>query len=81
VAGQLLWGGLAVRHGCLIPWLRGKVEAMALWPAVRRRWSSSEHESVLGILAQQEREIIDLQRETGIDRFWMWYRQVAGDAE
>lgn len=79
VAGQLLWGGLALRHGCFLPWARGKVEAMTHWNVVRRESARFNRESAASALFEDECEIVDLQRQTGFDRFWMWYRRVAGD--
>jgi len=34
LAGQLLWGAVAARHGCLGAWLQGKVEGLRLAGAI-----------------------------------------------
>jgi len=79
LAGQLLWGLLAFRHHKLLPWIRGKVEALGLWSEYRRDRAGPGRVPVAALLSQFEREILDLQRETGYDQFWLWYRRVAGD--
>ena len=67
--GQLLWGGVAFRHGALGPWLQGKFEGI-------RQFSRLRGEPLPGldeILREGEQEIRRLQAATGQDRYWRAY--------
>lgn len=70
LAGQLLWGGVALQHGCGWAWLKGK------WQGIRdyRRMRASEPVgSMERILREQEELIRRLQESTGFDRYWKIY--------
>jgi GT2 family glycosyltransferase len=74
VAGQLLWGVVALRHGCGSAFLRGKVAGIK---EARRlgRASTSEYKTkeLARVLEASEASILALGRETGFDRYWRAY--------
>jgi hypothetical protein len=64
VAGQILWGIVAIRHGAGFAWLAGKSEGLRAFhlegrPSMRLR----------AFLAASENEI----RQRARDRYWRWY--------
>jgi len=74
VAAQLLWGLVALRHGCGIAYLRGKLAGIR--DARRReRVSTSEHtgKDLERVLEASEANILALARETGSDSYWRAY--------
>jgi GT2 family glycosyltransferase len=78
VVAQLLWGGLALRHGAAFGWLRGVVQGLWHWKAARA--SSVPFDSVLleQLLHSNERLIRDLETSTGFDSYWKWYFLLTG---
>lgn len=71
-----LWGAVAAKNGCGWVWLKGKVEGLRRWKAIRRPgWP--EVELVLG---ESERLIRQLQREAGADWYWRMYFTLTGGA-
>ncbi len=78
LAGKLLWGLLALRHGAGLAWLRGKVSG--------RRVSRGSHGEVLvdqadrlrTIVAESEDSILEVQRQTGFDGYWRAYFWLLG---
>ena len=74
VAGQLLWGLIALRHGCGVAYLRGKLAGIR--DAGRmERVSTNEHTSkdLARVLEAREANILALARETGFDSYWRAY--------
>jgi len=71
VAGQLLWGFVAIRHRCGWPYLRGKWAGLRL--AARFPGEGRPPEAVAAVLAASEREIAEIQRKTGLERYWRMY--------
>jgi GT2 family glycosyltransferase len=74
VAGQLLWGALAVRHGKGVAYLHGKISG---WRC-RRRWSGLEQtgtnrDTLRAIFEASERNIFELGQQTGFDWYWRAY--------
>lgn len=72
--GQVLWGLVALRHGCGWAFLRGKI---AGWKE-RRRFGPSDASTNGGkrlraILEAGENKIIELGRQTGLDSYWRAY--------
>ncbi len=69
-AGQALWGLVALRHGAGWAWLRGKTEGLRRFVEFRR-----EHQvgPIEDLLHESERELYELQRETGFDAYWRLY--------
>jgi GT2 family glycosyltransferase len=75
LAGQLLWGCVALRHGCLLPYLRGRMEARR-FKAVGGRAQNKQTwapEAVRVLLEESERTIFDLQQQTGFELYWRLY--------
>ncbi len=70
VAGQLLWGLVALRHGCARAWLAGKMEGLRMCAAVR---GQSDHPRLAELLRSSEQEIRELQRAAGEDWYWRLY--------
>jgi GT2 family glycosyltransferase len=68
VAGQLLWGVVAARHGTLFAWIRGKSEGLA---AFRARGNPSPE--LRAFLLESEAEI----RRRSKDSYWRWYFRLA----
>ena len=68
LAGQLLWGVVAARHGGLAAWFRGKREAFATF-------HPQEHSSprLREFLLASESEI----RRRSSDSYWRWYFRLA----
>jgi GT2 family glycosyltransferase len=71
VAGQLLWGLVAARHGALAAWFRGKRDALA-------NFHPQGHPSpqLREFLLRSETEI----RQRSTDSYWRWYFRLAGEA-
>jgi len=74
VAGQLLWGALAVRHGTGVAYLGGKISG---WRS-RNRAPGVEHTDadknrLRSIIEASERNIFELGRQTGFDWYWRAY--------
>jgi GT2 family glycosyltransferase len=72
VAGQLLWGLVALRNFRLWAYLRGK---LAGWSAARNLKTGPEPNrvAVSRLLEQSEKEIIAVQQHTGFDLYWRAY--------
>jgi len=74
VAGQLLWGMVALRHGRGLAFVRGKFAGMR---EARRMTRTSTNEYTRKVLAEvlesSEANILALARETGFDSYWRAY--------
>ncbi|HJT89485.1 MAG TPA: glycosyltransferase family 2 protein [Bryobacteraceae bacterium] len=73
LAAQLLWGGLAARHGCGWAWLRGKLQGLRRALRLRRISAPLSPAVLQPLLAADERLICSLQRQTGFDWYWRLY--------
>jgi GT2 family glycosyltransferase len=71
MAGQLLWGLVAFRHGRGFSFLRGKIEGLGV--ALPKREQVQQQEQFRTLLEESERHIFELQQETGFDRYWRYY--------
>jgi GT2 family glycosyltransferase len=71
VAGQLLWGFVACRHGGGLSYLRGKLQGLFSRP--ERKGHFVPLATVTSVLEESERRIFDLQQETSFDRYWRAY--------
>jgi hypothetical protein len=69
LAAQLLWGFVAARHGAGWSWLKGKWEALG---RIRNRKPAS-HARLDDVLTRSERDLLELQKETGFDLYWRIY--------
>ena len=74
VAGQLLWGVIALRHGRGLAFLRGKLAGIREARRVMRA-STSEYtrKELAQILESSEESILALARATGFDSYWRAY--------
>jgi GT2 family glycosyltransferase len=71
LAGQLLWGAVALRHGRGMAWLRGKISG---WRDSRQiRGNDIDATALQPIFEASEKTIFDVQRETGFDWYWRAY--------
>jgi GT2 family glycosyltransferase len=74
VAGQLLWGIVALRHGRGSAFVRGKIAGLR---AVRQLTRPSTNEYTRKVLAEvlesSEENLLALARETGFDSYWRAY--------
>ena len=75
LVAHLLWGLVALRHGALVAFLRGKVQGLVGCRAARRsaRAPDIKPEELWQILRDSEREIRRVQRRTGFDWYWRVY--------
>ena len=74
VAGQLLWGFVAFRHGKSISYLLGKMQGLQCALAAGDVGVKPQSfEKVRAVLEESERHIFELQRQTGFDRYWRMY--------
>ena len=74
VAGQVLWGLVALRHGRGWAYLQGK------WSGLRaasqlgfKEFPAQEAVKVEKIVGESERQILEIQRQTGFDTYWRAY--------
>jgi GT2 family glycosyltransferase len=77
LAGQLLWGAVAARHGRLGAWLRGKWRGLREARKVRRSFLRPDRSVLEPLLKACEEEIRRLQRETRPEPYWRLYFAVA----
>jgi GT2 family glycosyltransferase len=73
LVSQALWGMLALRHGAFGSFLRGKLEGVLQFPAMRRCSPQLEPGRLEEILRKSEGEISRVQRQTGFDWYWHVY--------
>lgn len=73
LAGQALWGLLALRHGAGWAWVAGKWEGIRRYRSMRRRPSAAETERIDQLLEDSEAELHTLQRQSGFDAYWRFY--------
>jgi GT2 family glycosyltransferase len=82
VAGQLLWGIVALCHGCAGAYLEGKMSGMRIARTLPpQRPASGNIEAVIDIEAfvrESEQTILEIQRQTGFDRYWRAYFWLPG---
>ena len=74
VAGQLLWGFVALRHGRGGAWLSGKLAGIREARRVERvNASTDETNRLTAVLLASEESIRALARQTKFDRYWRAY--------
>jgi GT2 family glycosyltransferase len=79
---QALWGLVAMRHSCFAAFVRGKLEGLVRFHAVRQVSPKVEPYRLLQILQESEYEIRDVQRRTGFDWYWrVYFALTAGGAD
>jgi GT2 family glycosyltransferase len=77
VAGQLLWGLVALCHGCAGAYLQGKMAGMRDARNIPSQKLASGN-SVEAFFRESERTILEIQRQTGFDRYWRAYFWLRG---
>ena len=80
VAGQLLWGLLAIRHACGAAYLTGKISGwraarMVHWPIAGALDTDRDRyqERIGAIVEASEKEIFAIEQQTGFDTYWRAY--------
>lgn len=73
VAGQMLWGMVALRHGRGAAFLRGKISGWKTARALYRENRDIPVDQISRIAADSEREIFTLQQQCGFDWYWRVY--------
>jgi GT2 family glycosyltransferase len=73
LVGQLLWGGLALRHGAAFGWLKGKWQGLRGFATVRRDAPPCGQKVLEPLLAAHERAMRDAQSGNGCDLYWRMY--------
>ena len=73
VAGQLLWGTLALRHGAGFAWLRGKLSGLRFARAINGEKIGVSKNGLQDVIEASERTIFEIQRQTGFDWYWRVY--------
>jgi GT2 family glycosyltransferase len=71
VAGQLLWGFVACRHGRGLSYVRGKLQGLAAGPV--RQTQADGWPTVKAVVEESEQRIFELQQATGFDSYWRAY--------
>jgi len=77
LAGQLLWGAVAARHGRLGAWLRGKWRGLCEARRVRRAGQRADVGTLEPLLAACEEDIRRLQQAARPEPYWRLYFAVA----
>jgi GT2 family glycosyltransferase len=75
---QVLWGGLAFRHGAALGWMRGVAQGLRHFSAVRASSAHFDPGLLDTLLRSNERLIRDLQTSTGFDSYWKLYFLLTG---
>jgi len=75
---QILWGGLALRHGAVIGWLRGVLQGLRNFGSARKSCTPFDAKVLDSLLRSNERLIRDLQTSTGFDSYWRLYFLLTG---
>jgi GT2 family glycosyltransferase len=71
LAGQLLWGMLAIRHARGVAWLAGKFSG---WRAAgRAQYPDIDTQAIRKIVEASEREIFAACEQSGFDAYWRAY--------
>lgn len=73
VAGQLLWGLLAIRHARGIAYMAGKLAGWRDAGKFQTVTGRKAEQELRTILTASEKEILEIERETGFDAYWRVY--------
>ncbi|HTB16138.1 MAG TPA: glycosyltransferase family 2 protein [Bryobacteraceae bacterium] len=73
VAGQLLWGLVALRHFRGVSYLRGKISGWKAASAIDRENITQSEDRISSLATASEQQIFALQQQTGFDRYWRAY--------
>jgi GT2 family glycosyltransferase len=72
LAGQLLWGLVALRRGRVWAYLKGKLAGLRIARQMRAG-RSPQAGALAELLRESEQEILAIQRKAGFDRYWEAY--------
>ncbi|MGO9258756.1 MAG: glycosyltransferase family 2 protein [Bryobacteraceae bacterium] len=78
LVAQLLWGGVAIRHGAGGAWAHGIWQGIRNFAALRRKSTVCDPELLRRILREHERAIWQIQSSTGFDLYWRLYFLLTG---
>jgi GT2 family glycosyltransferase len=78
MVAQILWGGLALRHGAGIAWFRGILQGLHHFSAVRKSYVRADSQALSNFLRSNERLIHDVQASSGFDTYWKLYFLLTG---
>jgi GT2 family glycosyltransferase len=72
---QILWGFIALRHGTFLGYVAGKIEGLTRFRAMRGDVRAKFPAIVpfSAIIEKSEKELHDLQAQTGFDLYWRLY--------
>jgi GT2 family glycosyltransferase len=73
VAGQMLWGLVALRHFRGVSYLRGKISGWNAARALYREKLNIPEDRFSRFATASEQQIFALQKQTGFDRYWRVY--------
>jgi GT2 family glycosyltransferase len=73
LVGQLLWGGVALRHGAALAWMKGKWQGLRGFAGVRRGAPPSGLQVLEQLLQNQEQALHSAQFANGFDLYWRMY--------
>jgi len=73
LVGQLLWGGVALRHGAALGWLKGKWQGLRGFASVRRDAPRCGLNVLEPLVAAHERAIREAQSGNGRELYWRMY--------
>jgi GT2 family glycosyltransferase len=71
LAGQLLWGLVACRHGQGLSYLRGKLQGLLARPVWQKQ--AVVFSTVKAVVDESEQQTLEIQRKTGFDSYWRAY--------
>jgi GT2 family glycosyltransferase len=78
---QVLWGGLALRHGAGFAWARGLWQGVRNFSRLRKTCTPCDGKLLEALLRSNERVIHELQISTGFDTYWKVYFFLTGGAK
>ena len=78
LVAHFLWGGVALRHGAGLAWLRGKWQGLRGFSVARSHSIPFEPKVLEGLLRDNEQIIRDVQASTGFDFYWRLYFLLTG---
>jgi GT2 family glycosyltransferase len=77
LVGQLLWGLVALCHGCTGAYLGGKMAGMRVARTLPQQRLTSRNK-IEAFARESEQTILEIQRQTGFDRYWRAYFWLRG---
>ena len=78
LVAQVLWGGVALRHGAGLAWLRGKWQGLRRIAELRHNGEAADAGTLEALLRSDEKTIHAIQAATGFDSYWKSYFLLTG---